>query len=83
MKETINALTQSGKKEADPRMALRKGLSELRDLLAANKKGKQSKIDKLNTLNASLKTKVNVLFTSHLERMGFNVSYLSIVSLHL
>ncbi|KAG0277830.1 hypothetical protein BGZ96_002694 [Linnemannia gamsii] len=58
VKEAINALIQSGKKEADPRVELRKRLNELRDLQAANKKGKQGKIDKLNTLNASLKTKI-------------------------
>ncbi|KAG0303309.1 hypothetical protein BGZ97_001958 [Linnemannia gamsii] len=60
-KEAINALTQTDKKEADPRVALRKRLNELRDLQAANKKGKQSKIDQLNTLNSSLKKKISDL----------------------
>ncbi|KAK3820719.1 MAG: hypothetical protein JOS17DRAFT_819771 [Linnemannia elongata] len=61
VREAINALTQTDKKEADPRVGLRKRLNELRDLQAANKKGKQGKIDQLNALNASLKKKVTDL----------------------
>ncbi|KAG9062421.1 hypothetical protein KI688_005336 [Linnemannia hyalina] len=47
VRESINALTQTDKKEADPRVGLRKRLNELRDLRAANKKGKQGKIDQM------------------------------------
>ncbi|KAH7044259.1 hypothetical protein BKA57DRAFT_538194 [Linnemannia elongata] len=58
VREAINALTHTDKKEADPRVGLRKRLNELRDLQAANKKGKQGKIDQLNSFNASLKKKI-------------------------
>ncbi|KAF9912087.1 hypothetical protein EC991_001033 [Linnemannia zychae] len=58
VREAINALTQTDKKETDPRVGLRKRLNELRDLQAANKKSKQGKIDQLNILNASLKKKI-------------------------
>ncbi|KAF9545602.1 hypothetical protein EC957_010687 [Mortierella hygrophila] len=58
VREAINALTQTDKKEADPRVGLRKRLNELRDLQAANKKGKQGKIDQLKTLDASLKKRI-------------------------
>ncbi|KAF9120283.1 hypothetical protein BGX30_003257 [Mortierella sp. GBA39] len=58
VREAINALTQTDKKGADPRVGLRKRLNELRDLQAANKKGKQGKIDHFNTLNTSLKKRI-------------------------
>ncbi|KAI1309974.1 hypothetical protein EDD11_003923 [Mortierella claussenii] len=50
--------SMDGKADADPRTALRKRLAELRDKQAENKKGKQVKIDQLNTLNNSLKKKI-------------------------
>ncbi|KAG0367859.1 hypothetical protein BGZ54_003116 [Gamsiella multidivaricata] len=56
VKDAIAAMT--AKSESDPRTALRKHLGELREKQAENKKGKQAKIDQLNTLNNALKKKV-------------------------
>ena len=46
------------KQEVDSRSVLRKRLGELREQQNENKKGKQVKVDKLNTLNNTLKKKV-------------------------
>ncbi|KAG0205982.1 hypothetical protein BGX33_007624 [Mortierella sp. NVP41] len=56
VREAISAL--GDKKGVDPRTELRKRLNELWDLQAAHKKGKQAKLDQLNTLNAALKKKM-------------------------
>ncbi|KAF9126947.1 hypothetical protein BGW39_006221 [Mortierella sp. 14UC] len=58
VREVINALTQTDKKETDPRAGLRKRLNELRDLQAANKKGKQATYSKLKKQVESGKIKL-------------------------
>ncbi|KAF9576170.1 hypothetical protein EC968_010293 [Mortierella alpina] len=61
------------KTEIDPRVGLRKRLSELREQQAANKKGKQAKIDELNVLNAALKKKIVDLKALH-DKLPFKTS---------
>ncbi|KAF9415761.1 hypothetical protein BGZ94_010399 [Podila epigama] len=56
VREAISALNQ--KPEADSQAVLRKRLNELRDQQSENKKAKQVKIEKLNTLNNNLKKKI-------------------------
>ncbi|KAF9332611.1 hypothetical protein BG006_004534 [Podila minutissima] len=56
VRDAIMAMTP--KPEADSRSVLRKRLGELRDQQNENKKGKQAKVDKLNTLNNNLKKKI-------------------------
>ncbi|KAF9312522.1 hypothetical protein BG003_006191 [Podila horticola] len=56
VRDAITAMTP--KQEADSRSVLRKRLGELRDQQNESKKGKQAKVDKLNTLNNNLRKKI-------------------------
>ncbi|KAG0015405.1 hypothetical protein BGZ82_001408 [Podila clonocystis] len=56
VRDAITAMTP--KQEADSRSVLRKRLGDLRDQQNENRKGKQVKVDKLNSLNNNLKKKI-------------------------